>query len=126
MRGCLYCGTGHITMVHSTPAHFVAVFATPNSGGAVPTNTPSSDFSLPSRSERAFASAKYCRALAVSIAGVCAAMRAVQAIAPMQTSWEARTSNALFFIFRLRFEEHAASSPLAEWALSVAAKEQPA
>src|SRR5205807_419306 len=49
-RGCLYCGSGHITMVQWTRAQFVAVFANPSSAGAVPVKTPSSGFSLPSAS----------------------------------------------------------------------------
>src|SRR5260370_20485928 len=49
MRGLLYCGGGHTTMVHSTPAQDTAVFATPSVCGAVPAKTPSAGFSVPSR-----------------------------------------------------------------------------
>src|SRR5260370_4301289 len=50
MRGLLYCGGGHTTMVHSTPAQDTAVFATPSVCGAVPAKTPSAGFGFPSRS----------------------------------------------------------------------------
>src|SRR5260370_39178140 len=47
MRGLLYCGGGHTTMVHSTPAQDTAVFATPSVCGAVPAQTPSAGLRLP-------------------------------------------------------------------------------
>src|SRR5260370_32432712 len=49
MRGLLYCGGGHTTMVHSTPAQDTAVFATPSVCGAVPAKTPSAGLGFPYR-----------------------------------------------------------------------------